>query len=93
MIQIGTLTAYSVPEAAERLRMKEETVRIKIRSGELKANKVGTRFHVTEENLQSFVAGEATQAEREAKILERLERLEQMLQEVLQAVALKNDPV
>ena len=57
MLQVGKEKAYNVQEVAEILKLTPVTVRTYIRQGKIKAQKVGTRYHVTESNLNSFIQG------------------------------------
>jgi excisionase family DNA binding protein len=45
----------TVPQAAKRLGRNPETIRRWIRSGRLRASKVGTQHMIDERDLQSFV--------------------------------------
>jgi excisionase family DNA binding protein len=47
----------TVPQAARRVRKDPETVRRWIRSGKLRARKVGTQHVIDEDDLAEFVAG------------------------------------
>lgn len=58
MLQVGTEKAYNVQEAAEILKLTPQSVRAYIRSGKIKAQKVGTRYHIAESNLQTFLKGD-----------------------------------
>ena len=49
---------YTTHEIAEILKVNIETVRIKIRSGELKAIKIGNSYRITDESLNNFLKGE-----------------------------------
>ncbi len=58
MLQVGKEKAYDVQEAAELLKLTPQSVRAYIRSGKIKAQKVGTRYHIAESNLQAFLKGD-----------------------------------
>lgn len=62
MIKLETTTAYDVKEAAEMLHRSVGTVRNYIRSGELKAQKVGNTWYITDKTLTVFVTGEKPEA-------------------------------
>jgi excisionase family DNA binding protein len=55
--QVGDITLYSLPELAEKLDVHVVTLRRHIKSGKLKATRIGTTYHVTEEALREFLAG------------------------------------
>ncbi len=58
MLQVGEQKAYDVQEAAELLNITATTVRDYIKKGKLSAQKVGTRYYIAEENIQSFLRGQ-----------------------------------
>lgn len=58
MIKLETTTAYDVKEATEMLHRSVGTVRNYIRSGELKAQKVGNTWYITDKTLTEFITGE-----------------------------------
>ena len=58
MIKLETTTAYTPTEAAEILHKNPDTVRRYIRSGKLKAQKVGNTWYITDKTLTEFVTGE-----------------------------------
>lgn len=58
MIKLETTTAYDLGEAAEILHRNKDTVRRYIKSGNLKAQKVGRSLYITERALTEFVTGE-----------------------------------
>lgn len=58
MIKLPTTTAYSTKEAAEMLDKKPRDVWSYIKSGKLKAQKVGRTWYITEKTLTEFVTGE-----------------------------------
>ena len=58
MIKLETTTAYTPAEAAEILHKNPDTVRRYIRSGKLKAQKVGNTWYITDKTLTEFVTGE-----------------------------------
>lgn len=45
---------FTVPEAAVFLKVAEETVRRRVRSGDLPASKKGTQWFIRKEELQAF---------------------------------------
>ena len=65
-VKIGTVTAYTVDELAEKFASTVIAFRRYIRAGKLKANKVGGRWYVTETALRDFL--ETPQAEELATI-------------------------
>jgi len=58
MIKLPTVTAYTVDEVAEILHRSQQAVRAQIKSGKLKAQKVGRAWYVTEKTLTELVTGE-----------------------------------
>jgi len=56
--QIGKIKLYSVKDLNESLGVNERTVREWFRKGRIKGVKIGTEWHVTEENLGKFVYAE-----------------------------------
>ena len=58
MIKLETTTAYTVEEAAKILHKNPQTIRVYIKKGKLKAQKVGNTWYVTDRTLTEFVTGE-----------------------------------
>lgn len=56
--QIGDIKLYSVQDLHEALGVNERTVRDWFNKGRLKGRKIGTEWHITEENLKLFLNGE-----------------------------------
>lgn len=54
-VKIGTVTAYTVDELAEKFNSTKVTFRRYIREGKIRANKVGGRWYVTETALKEFL--------------------------------------
>ena len=61
MIKLEKTTAYTVKEAAELLNKTPQSIRYYIKTGELKAKKVGRPYYITEKALEEFVTGEKPQ--------------------------------
>lgn len=59
MIKVGEQKAYDIQETAELINLSPQSVRSYIKQGKLKAQKVGTRYYVAEENIQSFLRGDS----------------------------------
>ena len=57
MIKLATTTAYTIKEAAEIMGKSVPTIRNYIKTGELRAQKVGKAWYVTDKTLTEFVAG------------------------------------
>lgn len=57
MIKLATTTAYDTKEVAEMLHRSVASVRNYLRSGELKGQKVGNEWYVTDKTLTEFIAG------------------------------------
>ena len=51
----GIEGTYTVEEVADYLRVSEKTVRNYLRSGKLKAYRIGNRYNITSESVKSFV--------------------------------------
>ena len=64
MIKLENTTAYTVKEVAEILHKTPTTVRGYIKSGELKAKKVGRPWYVTEKALEEFIGGDPIERKR-----------------------------
>lgn len=47
---------YTVEEIAENLKVTKQTIYVYVRSGELKAIKVGKSWRVSEDNLKEFLS-------------------------------------
>lgn len=58
MKQIGDIKLYSVKDLHESLDMNERTIRDWFNKSRLKGQKLGTEWHITEENLKKFLNGE-----------------------------------
>ena len=48
---------YTVEQAAEQLQVDPESIRIWLRSGKLKGNKVGRLWRIKERDLEAFLEG------------------------------------
>jgi excisionase family DNA binding protein len=57
--QIGAIKLYSVQDLHDSLGINERTIRDWFNKGRLKGQKLGTQWHITEENLKRFLSGEA----------------------------------
>ena len=58
MVKLETTTAYTVQEVAEMLKKTPTTIRKYIKTGELKAKKVGSPWYITDKALAEFISGE-----------------------------------
>lgn len=56
--QIGDITLYSVKDLHESLGVNERTIRDWFKKGRLKGVKIGTEWHISQENLREFLNGE-----------------------------------
>ncbi len=63
-IEIANMKLYGVNELAQQLRITGYSVRAYIRAGKLKAQKIGGKWYVAEENLQAFLRGDNYQPAR-----------------------------
>ena len=67
MIKLENTVAYTAEEAAVMLNRAISTVRTYIRSGKLRAHKVGRTYYITEKTLTEFITGERPQRKEERK--------------------------
>lgn len=56
--EIGNIKLYSVKDLCKSLGINARTVREWFKSGKLKGVKIGTEWHITEENLAKFLNAE-----------------------------------
>lgn len=49
---------YTTKELAEILKYNEETIRVKIRKGKIKAVKIGGEYRITEDEVERIKRGE-----------------------------------
>jgi predicted site-specific integrase-resolvase len=56
--KIGNLIIYTLYELSEKLDISSRSLRQHIKLGKLKAQKVGGKWHVTDESLKEFFRGE-----------------------------------
>jgi excisionase family DNA binding protein len=56
--QIADIKLYSIKDLHEALGVNERTLREWFNTGKLKGIKLGTRWHITEENLKRFLNAE-----------------------------------
>ena len=71
MIELKRITAYTVPEAAKVLSVVPTTVYRLIKRGELRAQKIGNKYYVTDQTLEEYVAGERTRVPVVSKTTEK----------------------
>jgi len=57
MIKLKRFTAYTVQEVADALHLSPGTIRRYIKSGAMKAQKVGARWYITDDNLEFVFSG------------------------------------
>ena len=57
MIQVGEQKAYDIQEASKLINLTPQSIRQYIKKGKIKAQKVGTRYYIAEENIQEFIRG------------------------------------
>jgi excisionase family DNA binding protein len=58
MIKIEGITMYTIPEAAEALKVTPQTVRAYIKTGKLKAKRIGRPYLISGDSLRAFLLGE-----------------------------------
>ena len=56
---------YTTKEVAEILKYKEETIRVKIRKGNIKAVKIGGEYRIAEEELERLKRGDVCESNME----------------------------
>jgi len=54
----------TVPEVARKVALSEETIRRQVRSGQLKAEKIGNQWFIHGENLSDFIRTRRSQDAR-----------------------------
>ena len=58
MIKLERFTAYTVQEVAKVMQLSEATIRRYIKYGTMKAQKVGGKWYITDENLEFVLHGD-----------------------------------
>lgn len=58
-VEIMGVTLYSIKELSEILDVTVVTLRKYFRSGKMKAQKIGGKWYVTEENVKRFLGGDS----------------------------------
>ena len=69
--QIGDIKLYSVKDLHEALGVNERTIRDWFNKGRLQGVKLGTQWHITEENLKLFLGGDIGYEKTNVKALIR----------------------
>ena len=70
--QIGDIKLYSVQDLHDALGVNERTIRDWFNKGRLRGQKIGTEWHITEENLRKFLnAEEGGESKKELRALKR----------------------
>lgn len=64
MIKLENTVAYTLEEAAEMLNRAITTVRRYVKTGQLRAHKVGRTYYITEKTLTEFITGEKPQEKK-----------------------------
>ena len=59
MIEVGNQKAYDIQETAELINLTPQSVRNYVKQGKIKAQRVGIRYYIAEENIQSFLRGDS----------------------------------
>ena len=59
MKQIGDIKLYTVKDLHEALEVNERTIRSWFKNGKLKGVKIGTEWHISQENLANFLNADA----------------------------------
>ena len=73
MIELKRITAYTVPEVAEMMKVVPATVYKYIKRGELKAKKIGNKFYVTDRTLEEFIAEKPDDATTASSVVSETE--------------------
>lgn len=63
MIEVGNQKAYDIQETAELINLTPQSVRNYVKQGKIKAQRVGIRYYIAEENIQSFLRGDSNDHE------------------------------
>ena len=71
--QIGDIKLYSVKDLHDALGVDERTIRDWFNKGRLRGQKIGTEWHITEENLRKFLNAEEGGEKRELRALKKRE--------------------
>lgn len=58
VMQIGDIKLYGVQDLHKALGLNERTIRDWFNKGRLRGQKIGTEWHITEENLRKFLNAE-----------------------------------
>jgi hypothetical protein len=58
IIEIAGLTAYSLDFLSKKLNVSKNTLRLKIKSGEIKGKKLAGTWYVTESNIKAYLEPE-----------------------------------
>ena len=70
--QIGDIKLYSVQDLHDALGVNERTIRDWFNKGKIRGQKIGTEWHITEENLRKFLnAEEGGESKRELRALKK----------------------
>jgi hypothetical protein len=73
--QIGEIKLYSVEDLRQALGVNARTIRDWFNKRRLIGQKLGTEWHVTEENLKRFLSGDKEEVAREPKETRKLRAL------------------
>lgn len=73
--QIGKIKLYSVKDLHDALGVNERTIRDWFNKGRIKGVKIGTEWHITEENLRKFLNAEEGGEEKGGKKIRQLRSL------------------
>lgn len=77
--QIGDIKLYSVSDLHDALGLNERTIRDWFNKGRLRGQKIGTEWHITDENLRKFLNAEEggeTKQDRQTRQLRALKKTE-----------------
>ena len=66
-IQVGSLTLYTSEEIAEALGVTSVTLREYIKNGNIRGQKIGGKWYIPEESLNSFFTGPFRASKRKRK--------------------------
>ena len=65
--EVGGIKAFTVKDICELLNVTPQSVRKYLKSGDIKARKIGAKWIVTEEAIRAFMNGEKPEAKKEYK--------------------------
>lgn len=65
MFEIGDIKVFDIIDIANMFQVTPQTIRRYIREGKLEANKMGTRWFITDEALKKYLSHNAAKSNQE----------------------------